>query len=1017
MMNKLLLTILYFVSASSVFAQTSITGIVKDIQGEAIIGATVQEKGMNNYAITDIEGRFVIVPKQDLPITLQVDAVGLKSQVIEIFEIYPEPLYISLKLDNVLEEVVVVGYGEQKKSELTGSISSVPKGLIEQQPVSSLDRALQGAVAGVQVTQTSGQPGGGVSVRIRGGASIQGGNEPLYVIDGFPIYNDTDNTGVTSGAPSNALSSINPNDIESIDILKDASATAIYGSRGANGVVIIATKRGKAGESSISYEGSYGIQKLRKKIDLLNAKEFALLRNDVLFDTNPSLGRYQYLSKEEIDQLGPGTDWQEAAFQEAPMHSHQLTFLGGNEKIRYSITGNYFDQDGILLNTGFRRLSSRVNLDITPTQKLTLGTSLTLGQTRTNIAANVTQGISSSIVTAILSMPPTATIYEPDGSYTLRNPFENIISNPIATLEERINQSSNLRILGTVFGQYEIAKDLLFKVSFGADISNSKDNSYLPLSLYEGSLVNGQAQVGASFVNSWLNENTVSYSRVFNGIHSFNSVVGFTQQEYTREVARTGSQQFVSDALSYHSLQSGSVPLIPYSIWQDWVLHSFLGRINYNYDQRYYFTASVRSDGSSRFGGNNKWGYFPSVGFSWRVSNEDFFRKVNAPMSDLKIRASYGATGNQEIGVYQSLSTLTSVNYLLGDQIVTGFMPERIANNDLGWETTYQLDIGLDVGLFENRVLLTLDGYHKRTEDLLLNVEIPWTSGYSTSLQNFGSVENKGVELSINTVNFEGDFNWNTNLNFSFNRNKVTSLGNFDEDFYISGNYIIKVGEPLGTFYGTVTDGILHIGEEDIKGVYTGNANPKPGDRRYKDINGDGQFTTAADRTIIGNAQPDYIFGITNNFSWKGFDLSIFFQGSIGNEILNENNRVLQLFNGQQNAAAIALERWTEDNPSASVPRAKLDPAPVFSDQLIEDGSFARLKNLTIGYTLPEPFIKRIGLSKVRVYASGYNLLTWTKYSGFDPDVTSADNTVSQGTDAGVYPVAKTISTGLNITF
>lgn len=383
----------------------------------------------------------------------------------------------------------------------------------------------------------------------------------------------------------------------------------------------------------------------------------------------------------------------------------------------------------------------------------------------------------------------------------------------------------------------------------------------------------------------------------------------------------------------------------------------------------------------------------------------------------MKLRASFGSTGNQEIGVYQSLSTLTNVNYLFNDNLVTGFTPQGIANDNLGWETTNQFDVGLDLGFFENKLLVSLDGYYKKTADLLLNVELPWTSGYSTSLQNFGAVENKGIEVSVNTINFDGDFSWNTNFNISFNRNKLLSLGDLAEDSFISGDYIVKVGEPLGTFYGTVTDGILQAGEESTKGIYTGNASPKAGDRLYKDINGDGQFTTAADRTIIGNAQPDYIFGITNNFSWKGFDLSIFFQGSVGNEILNQNLRVLELFNGQQNAAGVARNRWTASNPSSVIPRAKLDPAPVFSDRLIEDGTYVRLKNLTFGYTLPQDISKKLKFDSVRLFVTGYNLITWTNYSGFDPEVTSVDNTVSQGTDAGVYPSSRTITTGFKINF
>ncbi|HEY5916795.1 MAG TPA: SusC/RagA family TonB-linked outer membrane protein, partial [Chryseolinea sp.] len=410
-------------------------------------------------------------------------------------------------------------------------------------------------------------------------------------------------------------------------------------------------------------------------------------------------------------------------------------------------------------------------------------------------------------------------------------------------------------------------------------------------------------------------------------------------------------------------------------------------------------------------------GSFPSAAVSWKVTNEKFFSSLPKVISDLKIRASYGATGNQEIGQYQSLSTLNSVTYLIGGKLVNGFTPNRIGNNDLGWETTNQFDAGLELGLFDNRLLLTFDAYHKKTEDLLLNVEIPWTSGQSTSLQNYGSVINRGLELGIITINVEKDLRWTTGLNFSLNRNEVASIGDGNSDFYITGNYIVKVGQPLGAFYATVTDGILQSGEEAAKGAYTGSATPKAGDRLYKDFSHDGKFTTALDRTITGNAQPDFIFGITNTLTWKGFDLTFLFQGSYGNEIINGNKQALELFNGQQNASTSALLRWTETNPSPTIPRAKLDPAPVFSDRFIEDGSYIRLKTLNLGYSLPRSILDKVKLSRVRLYLIGQNLLTWTNYTGYDPEITSGDNTTQQGTDTGIYPVFRSISGGLTVTF
>ncbi|WP_423735115.1 SusC/RagA family TonB-linked outer membrane protein [Chitinophaga caseinilytica] len=997
----LLLTVFNGYAQTQPLINSRLSGRIVDGKSrEPIPGATVQIKGTTHGVATDGEGRFAFVTGQPFPYTLIITSVGYKR-----VEVIVEHTQIEIPLEpsqSQLNDVVVIGYGTQKKSDLTGAIASV-SGPLLRQPVSSFDQALKGAAPGVQVTQTSGQPGGGVSIRIRGGASIQGGNEPLYVIDGFPVYNNAVTAGTISGTPVNPLNGINPSDIETIDILKDASATAIYGSRGANGVVIITTKKGKADRSVLSYEGSYGVQSLRKKVDVLNGREFAALRIDVLYDVNPSKGKFQYLSQAQIDSVGKGTDWQDAAFRSAPQQNHQLTLSGGSAKTRYYLSGNYFKQDGIIRHTDFTRLGIRANIDAQPYDRLKTGASITASRSDGNVAP-------SGIINSLLIMPPTATIYDPNGGYTLRNPFENIFANPYATIVETLNKATTNRFFGTAFADYKILEGLQAKVLFGADVNNTHEKSYIPSTIYEGQQTKGAAGRGEYTSYSWLNENTLSYARQA-GRHSFDILAGFTQQEFNSDVVRSGAQQFVSDDLTYNNLQSGAVLVRPWSDATQWVLHSWLGRVNYNYASRYYFTASIRADGSSRFGKGNKWGRFPSAAASWRVSNEPFFKDFSRAISDLKLRASFGTTGNLEIGEYQSLATLYSLTYLLGNTVATGFAPNRLPNDKLGWETTVQYNAGIDIGFFDNRLTLSLDAYRKKTRNLLLNVEIPWTSGQTSSLQNFGSVSNKGLELTASSKNLLGEFTWTTDANASINRNEVLSLGNGARS-YISGNYIIQVGQPLGSFYGTVTDGILQTGEEHTKGKFTGNATPKPGDRLYKDINGDGTFTTAADRTIIGNAQPDVILGLNNNFNWKGFALSVFLQGTFGNQVLNANRQALELFTGQQNAAGSARDRWTPEHPSQTIPRAKLDPAPVFSDRFIEDGSFLRLKNVSLSYTLPKQFTGKI--STVQVYVSAQNLATWTKYTGFDPEVTSGSN-VSPGTDQGIYPLSRTILGGLKV--
>jgi TonB-linked SusC/RagA family outer membrane protein len=880
----------------------------------------------------------------------------------------------------------------------------------------SLDGLLNGKSAGVQVTPTSGQPGGGMSIRVRGGSSVQGGNEPLYVIDGFPVYNSSATAGVLSGSVTNPLASINPGDIESINILKDASATAIYGSRGANGVVIITTKQGKAGErAKITYEGSVGVQSLRKKIDVLDAQNFARLRNESLYDQNPSKGRNQYLSDSEINALGHGTDWQDEAFRSALVQNHNLSVSGGTEKTHYAVSVNWLNQDGIIINTDFSRISGRLNLDSQLSKVLKLGINATVGKNSANVAP-------SGVVGALLLMPPTATVYEDDGSYTLRNPFENIFSNPISTLNQTTNKTRNYKFLGTGYADFTLLQGLNLKIQFGADVDAGKEYSYVPSTTYEGSSVQGNASLGSVTKESWLNENTLTYTKDWNDRHHLDALVGFTQQTTRVETQASGSSGFVTDLTKYNNLASGSVISTPKSSASENSLISYLARVNYNYLHRYFVTASIRRDGSSRFGKDNKWGTFPSLGLSWQANEEEFLKPLTKTFSSLKVRASYGKTGNQEIGNYQSLSTLSSTKYMFGGVNVIGFTPDRITNNDLGWETTHQFDFGIDLSLFNNRLDFTIDAYVKKTTDLLLSVEIPYTTGYDTSLQNYGSVRNVGVEFSVTSHNFvKKNFSWDTDFNISFNRNKVLSLGN-GSDYYIygsmsTGSYIAKVGEPLGSFYGLVTDGILQTGEETEKAKFTSApASAKAGDQLYKDIDGDEAFSTTNDRTIVGNAQPDFTFGIANNIRYKNWDISFFFQGVVGNEIINANELSLSLYSGQQNATARALGRWTEANPSTTVNRAKLDPATNFSDIYVEDGSFLRLKTATLAYNFKKSVLRSLNLSNLKLYVTANNLWTITNYKGFDPEITTASN-LYQGRDSGAYPVAKSYSFGIVVGF
>ncbi len=1011
--RKKLLSPLPFPAEVKFPGERRITGKVSDENGEGLPGVSILVKGTQQGTSSDGDGEFALEVSDD-NVVLVLSFVGYDSREIAVGN--RSRLTIALQVaEKALEEVVVVGYGVQKKSDLTGSVSSIAAHELEHLPVSSFDRALQGRAAGVQVTQTSGQPGAAISVRIRGGNSISGGNEPLYVIDGFPVYNNSSDisSGVVSGPSINALASVSANDIESIHILKDASATAIYGSRGANGVVIITTKKGKAGKNSIAYESYYGLQKVVGTVPVLtSSREFAFLKNEARVNA----GKAPAFTPDQLANMTGGTDWQKAAFRTAPIKNHQLSISGGDDKTRYALSGNYFKQDGILLNTDFERFSGRFNFDRNFSSKFKVGVNLNMSKFSSQIANN-------DVVRGVLLMPPIVPIWDENGVYIYQSAFETPLGNPIATLVQETNHTTTYRLLGNIYGEYTLSPGLTAKVSFGTDVMNNKQNRYVPSTVYQGvnASTNGTARVGGKFVTTWLNENTLTYAKTIDERHSFDLLAGFTQQAYQNETVTAGSQQFINDLLTYNNLGSGSIYTAPSSGAVDWSLKSYLGRLNYAFSQKYYLTVSFRADGSSRFGKGNKWGYFPSAAFAWNVSHEDFLTLPDF-ISNVKMRASAGVTGNQEIGQYLSLATLSNSTYFFGDQIVTGFSPNRISNPYLGWETTAQYDGGMDLSLFRNRIDIVLDYYYKKTTNLLLNIPIPYTTGQSTSVQNYGSLENKGVEVGINFRTINSTFNWTSGLVFSLNSNKILSLGD-DADYIISDASIAKVGEPLGSFYGYRTNGIFQSQDEITNNPTIDPLKTKPGDQRYQDIGGpdgipDGKISQTYDRVVIGNAQPKFQGGFTNSFSYKNFDLTIFFQGSYGNQLFNENKQQLESLSGQQNASVSVLDRWTPENPGNVIPRAFEDPSVTNSDRFVEDGSFLRLKNLTLGYTLPSAVASRVRLTHIKFYIAAQNIFTWTNYSGYDPEVSrNGQNTLTQGIDYSVYPNNKSCQAGIAITF
>ncbi|WP_420146828.1 SusC/RagA family TonB-linked outer membrane protein [Spirosoma sp.] len=1008
----LILPGLVFAQKTAPVINSTLSGkIVDEKTKEPLIGATVQIKGTTNGAATDVDGKFLLRTGQILPYTLLVNYVGYTP-----LEIQATTNTISIELKentSQLSEVVVVGYGTQKRSDITGSIASVPIE-IRTQPVASVERLLQGSIAGAIVTQTSGQPGGGVSVQIRGNNSITAGSDPLYVIDGFPINNDYSLTdaGVTNGSKINPLSSINTSDIETIDVLKDASATAIYGSRGANGVVIITTKNGTKNKSSVNYDGYYGVQSVIRTIPLLNAREWWQLRKDAAANSGKTTTLPTALGY-SLDTSGVGTDWQAAAFRQAPIQNHNVSILSGSERTQLAISGNYFKQDGILQNTDFRRLSARINVAHEYNSKFRISANLTASNTKANVAP-------AAIIGNLLLTPPSLPIYKDDGAFVVNSPFESSLQNPINSLYNQLNETITNRILGNVAVEYTLLDGLKAKVLVGSDIVDNKQNRYLPSSTAEGQSLNGNAIIGSAFTTNWLNENTLTYDRTIQEKHKINAVVGFTAQKSDSKGSVAEAAGFATDAFSYNNLGTGITNRTPGSFANSWSLASYLGRINYGYDDKYLVTFTLRADGSSRFGGGNKWGYFPSAALGWNVSNEPFFAQVPS-VSVLKLRVSAGLTGNQSIPPYQSLSQLGYFRYNFSNTTVSGFAPTTVPNPDLGWEKTFQVDAGIDLGLLNNRIQVTADYYYKKTTDLLLSRTVPGTSGLSdfyngqasTIYQNIGAVSNQGFELSVNSRNLTGALKWNTILVYSTNKNKILSLGDGVDQIIpvISAPSIAKVGYPLGSFIVYQTDGIIQSGDAAL----TPQANNKPGGQKYRDINGDGVITQAGDRVVIAN-QPGFTAGLTNTFNYKGFDLSIFVQGSIGGKLYNANRANLELGTGYTNASKDLLNRWTPANTNTDVKAAYQDPAITISDRFIEDATYYRLKNVSFGYNLPKALLSRAKISNLRIYVSAQNAATWTNYTGYDPEVSlNGQSLINKGVDSGVYPNNKSYQVGLSL--
>lgn len=1001
-----------------------ISGKVTDNDGGPLPGATVSIKGKAGVVLTNVDGSFTIDAKPgDL---LVVSYIGMETKQIVVSDPVPGNLTITLiPATGRLNEVVVVGYNTQTRRDLSTSVATVGSKAIGRQVVSSFENALQGQAAGVQVTNPTGQPGSAIEISIRGKNSLSLNTSPLYVIDGVPVQPSYDQElGIGNQRP-NPLSSLNPSDIESIDVLKDGAAAAIYGSRASNGVVMVTTKRGKAGQPQVSFNMYYGNQKLAKKIKLLNGKQFADVFNQSLINAGEDAAY-------DVDTVTTNTNWQDLLYKTAPMQNYQLSVAGGNDKTKYYISGAYFNQDGIIRNSGFERYSVKINLDQQVTDRFKIGTSLSLSSTINNRSTRTEMELNNSgVVLGALEQIPTLTIYNADGTYAL-NPFSQS-DNPFGDNETTHNTVKLNQLFGNMYGEYNVLKNLHFRTSLGIDYRSQYENQFIarenPGFQNAASASRGSAATGTNIGTIWLWENTLTYNLDIKDQH-LTLLGGQSIQNSQLFTSSASGYGFPSNAVPY--LYAASIKQAMSSYEEEWGLASYFLRGNYNYKDKYYASASLRADGSSRFAANHRFGYFPAASVAWRVSQEPFFNK-NGIISELKLRASFGANGNQNVGVNDRLSTYgTGYNYsnYNGDgSVAGGIAAQRIGNDNLKWETTYQYDAGFDLDLFNSRVNITADVYLKKTKDLLTEVPLSVSAGseVSTIVQNLGQVQNKGFELGINTVNMHtaDGFNWNTQFNFTINRNKIIDLGKLvDEngklvDRKIIGGYSIsQKGQPLGAFYGYVVKGIFQ-NQAEIDAAPS-QPNAEPGDYRFEDVDGNGTID-AGDRKIIGNPNPDFIAGITNTFSYKGVDLSFFFQGSFGNRIFNQNRTLLENMVNPFNQSIDVLNSWKHAGQKTDMAREVYgDPNgnSSFSTKYLENGTYLRLKNLTVGYTFPAGSLKKIGVSSLRIYAAGQNILTFTKYKGYDPEV-NADpmSNTGFGRDYGVYPPAKTYTLGVNVQF
>jgi TonB-linked SusC/RagA family outer membrane protein len=1009
---SLALTLLAF--AIGVFAQSQVTGSIVDAYNESLPGASIVEKGTTNGTVTDMDGHFSLTTQSPSGIIV-ISFIGHLTQEID----FSGNTNINVKLDPDvanIDEIMVVGYGARRKSDVTGSISSVKASELTAFPVLDAMQAVQGRAAGVAIqSNNGGEPGAPISVTIRGNTSINASSSPLIVVDGF----------VGANMPQ-------ASDITSMEILKDASATAIYGSQGSNGVILVTTKKGVAGEINVDFNATYSVQNTANSLDLLNASDFADYQNEIRVNQDNTSAYTQG----EYD-----TDWQDLIYTTGSTQAYSLSLSGGSDNIKAYASASYFKQDGVVINSDYERLTFLSNIDAQVNSKLKVGVNLTGGRSAKNGIATQSDGSatvgSDDVISLAMRFAPDKGIYNEDGSFSTNDQIGDEVDNPYAVATQRVDETEIENFRANTYLNYEIITGLTFRTTFGLSTENEFRGIYIPSSLTIASGgVTGRAIVSEDKDRSLLSETYLTYEKEV-GPGKLTLMGGYSYQKTTEKGIYSEGTGTISDAFSYYGLWTatslinggdGDIYL------QETEIQSQFGRVNYDFSDKYLLTATLRRDGASNFAENHKYAIFPSAALGWKVSNENFMENVDG-VSNLKLRLSYGVTGNPSIDPYQSLASYASIYASSNGETVNAVTPYQAANPDLKWESSYQKNVGVDLGLFDGKINLTLDYYNIDTKDLIMvDNSIPDYFGYynDETLTNVGEINNEGIEISLHTQNIvTDDFRWSTDLVFSKNKNTVVSLVNGADYFgsgapsyfSVSDNYILREGEEVGLFWGYDYAGVYQGGDIPDGTALLTSSDVVGGEPLFYDQDEDGTIGES-DETIIGNPNPDFTWGLTNNFTYKNFDVSIFFQGSHGGEIFNMTN--VQLYNGDANTTKEYFNNaWTESNTDTDDPRVGNGSNREMSSRFIEDGSYVRLKNLSIGYTLPSTIIEKFNLVNARVSVSAQNLLTWTDYSGLDPEVNyygaSGDNDTSSNTvrgfDFGNYPTTRSVSFSINLTF